>query len=310
MGQYMLIKSLYFFIFCSTTFACSVPVFRYALEYWQPDPYQIILNYNPLQSNNFKKIVKEINKHSNNRSFIVKKTKRSQANQGIILKYPANTKIKNNIYEDSLTVENFEKIIKSPARQKLIDKITGGDSLVFLILEGDNHNQNNRISKTILKNISILENEIKLPHELSDIPKEDLSIYDTNIIFKLSMMRLSKTNSEEKVFINVLTKSLPEKIYKKSEPIVFPIFARGRMIGAILEKDLNTETLRRLCEYIAGECSCEIKSRNPGFDTFIPVGWNLEKMKSLISEVILPPLSGFSEFMLPPKHDKTNSTKK
>ena len=291
-------------------FACSVPVFRYALEYWHPDPYQIILKFDPSQTNNSKEIVDEIKKHRQNRSFILKKIKTSQSNEQIILKYPASTRIQENVYENSLTKENFIKILQSPVRQKLIDKITGGDSLIFLLLEGSNKKQNNHIANIILKNIPILENEIKLPHEYADIPKEDLQIYNTNIVFKLSMMRLSRTNSEENVFINILTRSLPESIYKKSQPIVFPIFGRGRMLAAIREKNLNTETLRRWCEYIAGECSCEIKSRNPGFDTFIPIGWNLEEKKELISEVILPPLSGFSEFMPPQKSVSTNSLTK
>ena len=303
-------KFLYILLLSTSTFACSVPVFRYALEYWQPDPYQLILTYNPDETNNNQKVFSELNKYEANRSFILRKIKSSQSSGKFILKYPANKRIKNIVWEAPLSKQNLNNILQSPIRQKLIDKITGGDSLVFLLLEGSNPKQNNRIANIILTNIPILEKEIKLPHEYADIPKEDLQIYDTNIVFKLSMMRLSRTNSEENVFINVLTKSLPVSIYKKSQPIVFPVFGRGRMLAAIREKNLNTETLRRWCEYIAGECSCEIKSRNPGFDTFIPIGWNLEEKKGLISEVILPPLSGFSEFMPPQKNVSTNSLTK
>ncbi len=288
---------LYILLLSLSSFACSVPVFRYALEYWHPDPYQIILSYNPAQTNKLPEVLSELNKHKANRSFIIKKVKSSSLDEKIILKYPANKRIKNNVWETKLSKKNLIKILQSPIRQKLIDKIIDGDSLIFLLLEGSNKKQNDHIANIILKNIPILENEIKLPHEYADIPKEDLEIYDTNIVFKLSFMRLSRTNSEENVFINILTKSLPISIYKKSQPIVFPIFGRGRMLAAIRERDLNIRTLRKWSEYIAGECSCEIKSRNPGFDTFIPVGWNLDKMKSLISEVVLPPLSGFSEFI-------------
>ena len=78
------------------------------------------------------------------------------------------------------------------------------------------------------------------------------------------------------------------------------------MLTAIREKNINLQTLEKWCEYVAGECSCEIKARNPGFDTFIPLGWNLEKKKSLISDVVLPPLSGFSDFI----DDSTKQKKK
>jgi len=214
------------------------------------------------------------------------------------------------VWETPLSTQNLDKILNSPARKEFVGKILNGDSLVFLLLEGSNSKQNNKIADTILKNIPLLENQIKLPHEYVDIPKEDLKIYDTNIVFKLSMMRLSRTNLQEQVFINILTKSLPESIYKKSEPILFPVFARGRMLSALREKDVNYKTLKKMCEYVAGECSCEIKSQNPGFDIFIPLGWNFEKNKSLISDIVLPPLSGFSEFLPVKKTDDTNSNLK
>ncbi|MCK5853027.1 hypothetical protein KAH27_08375 [bacterium] len=304
-------KIFFYLLLLSTgAFACSVPVFRYALEYWYPDPYQLILTYDFDETNNNQKVFSELKKYVGNRSFIIKKIKSKNSSSKIVLKYPANKRIKNTVWEAPLSKQNLDNILQSPVRKKLINKIVNGDSLVFLLLEGNNPKQNDQIANIILKNIPILEKEIKLPHEYADIPKEDLQIYDTNIVFKLSMMRLSRTNSEENVFINVLTKSLPVSIYKKSQPIVFPVFGRGRMLAAIREKNLNTETLRRWCEYIAGECSCEIKSRNPGFDTFIPIGWNLEEKKELISEVILPPLSGFSEFMPPKKSVSTNSLTK
>ena len=301
---------LYIFLLSINTFACSVPVFRYALEYWQPDPYQIILSYNPAQTNNLPEVLTELKKYKANRTFIVKKIKSSQSDEEIILKYPADKRIRNIVWDASLSTQNLDKILNSPARKEFADKILNGDSLVFLLLEGSNSKQNNKIAATILTNIPLLENQIKLPHEYTDIPKEDLKIYDTNIVFKLSMMRLSRTNSQDKIFINILTKSLPESIYKQSDPIVFPVFARGRMLSALREKDVNYKTLKKMCEYVAGECSCEIKAGNPGFDIFIPLGWNFEKNKSLISNIVLPPLSGFSEFLPAKKNKETNSNLK
>lgn len=92
----MLIKSFYLFLFCSSTFACSVPVFRYALEYWKPDSYQIILKHSSSQTNRSTAIFNEINKYKSNRSFSIKKVKVSKNNEQIILRYPSNTRIKTN----------------------------------------------------------------------------------------------------------------------------------------------------------------------------------------------------------------------
>ncbi len=303
----MIIKYFYFLLFCSCTFACSVPVFRYALEYWQPDPYRIILSYNPAQTNKFSEVLNELRKYKADSSFILRKIKSTKSNGKIILKYPADKRIKNIVWSAPLSTQSLNRIMYSPMRKKFTDKILNGDSLIFLLLEGSNSKQNDKIANIIITNMTLVKNQIKLPYEYDDIPKEDLSMYDTNIVFKLSMMRLSRTNSREKVFINILTKCLPDTIYKQSEPILFPVFARGRMLVALREKDVNYIILKNLCEYVAGECSCEIKSQNPGFDIFIPLGWNFQKNNSLISDIVLPPLSGFSEFLPPAKSDDTNS---
>ena len=288
---------IFLLLFSSCTFACSAPVFRYALMYWRSDPYQIILKYSQSETNKLAGILKEINKLNIRRSFILRKEKSTNAVGKIILKYPPDKRIRKIIWESELTVTNLKKILNSPFRKSYIDKIYNKKSLIFLLLEGENQKLNEKIAKIITNSIPKLEKEIKLPHEYTNIPKEDLKIYDTNIVFKLSFMRLSRTNSEEQIFINILTSSLPERIYKKDEPIVFPIFARGRMLAAFREKDVCYSELKRICEYVAGECSCEVKSRNPGFDIFIPEGWDKDKEKKIISETVIPSLTGFSEFL-------------
>jgi len=302
-------KKIFAFIFlflCVNIFACSVPVFRYALERWHPDPYSVVLNYNTPHTNKLSEILNTLRTFDYDYSFVIEKIKTSEKLPRINLRYPKTSGLKTNVWAGPMTVNNIKKILDSPARREIARRIIGGDSAVFLLLEGDNEKKNNELAASLLKNISIIEKEIKLPHEYTDIPEEDLQIYDTNIVFKLSMLRLSKTNSDDEMLINMLTRLLPESIPKDSYPIVYPIFGRGRMLTAMFAKDVTARNLQGLCEYIAGECSCEIKGQNPGIDLLFSVDWDSLIEPGINLDAMLPPLAGFSEFI--PAKSNTNFT--
>jgi len=285
-----------------------VPVFRYALERWHPDPYVIQLNYNTPHTNKLSEILETLRTFDFDYSFIIEKIKTSGKSPQINLNYPKISGLKTNVWKGSMTVNNIKKILDSPARREIARRIIGGDSAVLLLLEGDNEKRNNEIAASLMTNIPIVEGNIKLPHEYTDIPEEDLQIYDTNIVFKLSMLRLSKTNSDDKILINMLTRLLPDSIPKDSFPILYPIFGRGRMLTAMFAKDITERNLQGLCEYIAGECSCEIKGQNPGIDLLFAVDWDSLIEPGIDLNATLPPLTGFSEFIPASPQVKTNIT--
>ncbi|MCK5852761.1 hypothetical protein KAH27_06995 [bacterium] len=303
------ITAFLFLLLCINIFACSVPVFRYALERWRPDPYVIQLNYNTSHTNKLSEILETLRTFDYDYSFIIEKIKNSEKSPQINLLYPKPSGLKTNVWKGQMTVNNIKKISDSPARREIARRILGGDSAVFLLLEGENEKNNNKVAATLLKNITIIEEDIKLPHEYTDIPEEDLQIYDTNIVFKLSLLRLSKTNSDDMILINMLTRILPDSIPNDSYPIVYPIFGRGRMLTAMFAKDVTARNLQGLCEYIAGECSCEIKGQNPGIDLLFSVDWDSLIEPGINLDAMLPPLAGFSEFT-PAKSDTNFSAVK
>ena len=68
--------SLFLSLFLSVNiFACSVPVFRYALERWHPDPYHIVLNYNTYHTNKLSEVLKTLRTYDYDNSFIIEKIK-------------------------------------------------------------------------------------------------------------------------------------------------------------------------------------------------------------------------------------------
>ena len=299
------ISAYLFVLYCTHIFACSVPVFRYALERWYPDPYILKLNYNESQTNELAEVLTTVRKYDNGYSLDIKKIKTSNSLSRVVLQYPKKSGVMTNVCDAAMTVGNVEKMLDSPARREIARRIIAGDSVVFLLLKGDDEKKNKKTADFLSKNLPVIEKNIELPHEYTDIPEEDLQIYDTNIVFKLSMFQLSKNNPEDKVFINMLTRIIPAKILTNSYPIVYPVFARGRILTAMLAKEVTKRNLEGVCEYIAGECSCEIKGQNPGIDLLFSVDWDSLIEPGIDLDVMLPPLAGFSEFV--PEKIKTNS---
>jgi len=64
-----------------------------------------------------------------------------------------------------------------------------------------------------------------------------------------------------------------------AEPIVFPVFGRGRALFALVGEGINSDNLREAIAFITGPCGCEIKMMNPGVDLLMSVNWDASVMQ-------------------------------
>ena len=88
-------------------------------------------------------------------------------------------------------------------------------------------------------------------------------------------------------------------LHDLKEPMVFPLFGRGRALCALVGKGINKENLEEIGFFLAGPCSCTVKYQNPGVDMFFTVDWDAALMgeESAIPDVRPPALAGFSDFV-------------
>ncbi len=63
---------------------------------------------------------------------------------------------------------------------------------------------------------------------------------------------------------------------EKEEPLVAPVFGRGRAFEVIPAKQLNAGLIEVLTMFLCGACSCQVKERNPAFDLLLSTDWNRE----------------------------------
>ena len=62
----------------------------------------------------------------------------------------------------------------------------------------------------------------------------------------------------------------------QDEPLLAPVFGRGRALEVIPAKQVDAGLIEDLTMFLCGACSCQVKERNPGFDLLLSTNWNQE----------------------------------
>ena len=78
-------------------------------------------------------------------------------------------------------------------------------------------------------------------------------------------------------------------------PVAFPIFGRGRLLGAFHGELLNADEVEGACAFLTGMCSCQAKEMNPGTDLLFTAGWFRLFREGFEAEAALPELVGTSK---------------
>jgi hypothetical protein len=282
--------------------ACSVPVFRYALERWAPDSYQIeIIHQKGISPPT--EVIEPLQKTHINATL---NTAAAQISAGIPTEIRLFSPQQRNtkpvcIYRAPLSSNSVSAIISSPIRHEIAQQILDGESVVWLLLKSGNSAEDKKAEDILRNELRHMQKELKLP----EISEADTQIAETpgrpKLRISFSLLTLARTNRQETVLVNaLLLQSDPDKA-KKPQPMAFPICGAGRAFPPLAGSELNTNNIGMVCEFLTGECSCEIKNMNPGFDLPINTDWQLGDSEPVYTETTLPPLTG----VLP---DNTNTT--
>jgi hypothetical protein len=174
------------------------------------------------------------------------------------------------VWAGPLAPEPIRVLLDSPARQETSRRLLRGESAVWLLLEGSDREKNDAAAGLLATELQRLEKTLELPPPLPDDP--DLrSPLPLRINF--SVLRVSRQAPAEAAFGDILCHGEP-KLAAEREPVLFPVFGRGRVLGAFVGPDINAKLIEDMASFVCGICSCEVKSLNPGFDLLLAVDWD------------------------------------
>jgi hypothetical protein len=109
-----------------------------------------------------------------------------------------------------------------------------------------------------------------------------------------SVLRVSRTDPAEAAFVQMLLGSEAD-LRDIKEPLLFPVFGRGRALYALAGKGISHETLDEAATFLIGKCSCQVKELNPGVDLLLAADWDkLVKAQAAASQG-LPTLPTLAE---------------
>jgi len=304
----------------ATAWACSVPVFRYALERWPGEPYTVyVFHRGPLGDAATKAVdrfreetaantygglallgVVDVAGEVPERVAKVWEKHSSAALPHVVVRFPEFYGIPIDVWSGPLTDATVTQVLDSPVRRKVAHRVLGGDSAVFVLLESGDAKQDDAAERLLGAELKAMQEAIEVPAPPGGM--WDDPIYDADgppqLAVKFSVLRMKRDDPAEVVLLNMLLGTEPD-LHELTEPMVFPIFGRGRALCALVGKGINKENLEEICVFLVGPCSCIVKYQNPGVDLFFTVDWDAALMgeESAIPDITPPALAGFSDFV-------------
>jgi hypothetical protein len=276
--------------------ACQVPVFRYAIERWPADKYEIVvLHKGPLSEADQKRVEKlrqSDHKSPLSANFQVGTMelgelqdpllKQIVAQKGdgeqslVAILYPRNAQEVPDRVVDVMPLGEvaIDSVADSPLRREVVKRLCEGDSAVWIFVPSGHADQDAVALKTLKQEVQRNQQELKLPPQ-DELEADELFNQQTNIELRLSfsIVTLDRQDPKEQFLLRLLMESEPD-LASLDQPMAFPVLGRGRVLYALVGKGIYEDTIAIASSFIVGPCSCQVKEQNPGFDLLMAVDWD------------------------------------
>lgn len=264
--------------------SCPIPVFQYALEHWSADSYEVTVYHDGKLSEQARSALATLNaaqageKNCANLKLTVhdlSKTDEVERPEGAAtlpymqVRYPRHFRLRDPIWSGPLSPQAVQSLLHSPARDRLASLLLDRKTAVWVFLEGQEQSKNDAAFDLLQKELSRLEKTLVLPGSAA-WEGQMVQIYDT---IAFDVIRLRRDDPQEQMLIQMLVKSESDLVEFGAVPMVFPVYGRGLVLYALVDKGINRWTVDDAAKFLAGPCSCQIKAGNPGLDLLMSVDW-------------------------------------
>ena len=295
--------------------ACSVPVFRYAIDHWLPDAFRIqVLHQGALSEADSalvqylkdraaarfaNVVVEEVDLQTSDDPALAARFEESQAGDGPVCFVQGPTGKPDeyrDVWSGPFTGETVDALLASPVREQLVKQLLAGDSVVWIYLESGESPVDDANCELLETELARLEEELELP-EIDEVDLKELSTSPDELKLQFSFLRLSRDNPEEALLVETLLSSEPDLRDEMfvNEPMAFPVFGRGRVLYSLVGKGITAGLIEDACRFLTGACQCTVKEQNPGTDLLLAVDWDglISPTPPTEVDVTLTGLAGF-----------------
>jgi len=297
-----------FLSFTASVLACSVPVFRYALEHWPADPFQLTLfhrgplspdqqealtNAQPTDGERANILLRPVDLDANPSADLQRLFDQQEDAQTpwMVARFPSSSGVSEPVLSFPFTPESLASALDSPARQSIAERLAEGESAVWLLLDSGDTEADAAAETLLQQRLDYLASVMTLPQlDESDIANGLVSVPEEDLRLDFSILRVSRKDPTEQTLVQMLLHSEPG-LAEEMEPMVFPIFGQGRALYALVGEGIRHETIEAAAAFLVGKCSCQVKEQNPGVDLLLTADWAAAGKASPLLDRNLPTLS-------------------
>lgn len=244
--------------------ACTIPVFRYALDRWEADPFRLVVPKAWATDRDKVKLLVPL--RGNGLANILVEESGDPALDHAKWLFPHDDAV---VSEGPLDAEALAAVLDSPVRRELVRRILQGDSVVWVVAtKAGGESEVERVASRL----RFLEQVAELPAQNPDDPDSQLGP-GPELKLKFSVLPLSLENPAERHFAAMLAGPIHADFVKEGIPFAAPVFGRGRVLGAWPLEELDDLMIEDTSLFLTGRCSCRVKNENPGWDLLLKVDW-------------------------------------
>lgn len=253
--------------------ACTIPVFRYALDRWEADPFQLQVpaTAGPEMADLLRPL------RANGKANLEIRTAPDAALQRAELRFPGGGEA---LWSEMLDATTLAALLDSPGRQRIVERLLAGDSVLWVVCGDDA--QTERIGQRL----RFLEQVAALPIQDPNDPDSRLGP-GPPLLLKFTTLRLGRDDPGEKLLRRMLAGPRAE-FDAEATPFAAAVFGRGRVLGAWPLETLDDQALEEASMFLIGRCSCRVKDQNPGWDLLLNVDWD-QVLKQAAQNVMQTP---------------------
>lgn len=293
----------------ATAWACNVPVFRYALERWPPDPYHLAVFYaggeageRPVRAaldalkdrpiNLVAEAVDVDQLDADDWRLTDVELDRGQLPWAVLRYPPRSHQAPPIAWSGLFDAEVLPRLTNSSVRQEVVRRLLTGESAVWMLVESGDREKDEAVRKCLERELAEAPRKLRIPgmEELdftptdtetpqAQAPSPEVLTFGADPAIALplkvhfSLLSLSRDHAAELGLLAMLLNSEPDLNEYADEPIVFPVFGQGRALWALVGKGINAENIFESCAFLTGPCSCQVKQMNPGTDLLLDFDW-------------------------------------
>jgi len=331
-------------LFASSLYACSVPVFRYALQRWETEPYDVIVFHRGPFSTQDQAVLDRLNKDPLDEQYpanlhVQTVDLAAQPEAGLLhlyqalpreelpcmaVMYPQTSLNADPVWSGRLSHSAVQALVDSPARREIARRILEGESAVWVLVESGKKEKDDAAARLLQTQLAGLEKTLVIPSLANDVPETagqgaldnrgapDPTQPQSNPPLRpsFSLVRISRKSPAERIFVSMLIESEPDLKEYAEHPIAFPVFGRGRVLYALVGRGINKDNIDEACMFLCGPCFCEFKAENQGTDLLMAVDWGGAVEDEPILYAPLPPLTGVLPLPMSKQADEHPSEEK